>query len=159
MRCNGRLCRMLDRGDPIRAIRAVILVYREFEQTSRLSEMNMGQYRTLLFLRSGPKRAGEIAEAALLKKPTVTSRLNGLREKGWILDGTDPTDGRAARIEITPEGLAQMKGFEELLAQRFAALFPGRDLTQILETLAQIYRLLGESKEARMLDAEEMWLR
>jgi DNA-binding MarR family transcriptional regulator len=150
---------MYDAGDVVRAVRAIILVYREFEQATRGSEMNMGQYRTLLFLRSGPKRAGDIAEAALLKKPTVTSRLNGLREKGWIRDGVDPEDGRAARIEITRSGLAQMKRFEAMLGERFAALLPDSDMTQILATLAQTYHLLGASKEARMLNAEEMWLR
>lgn len=150
---------MTDSADVTRAVRAIILVYREFEQATRFDEMNLGQYRTLLFLRSGPKRAGEIAEAALLKKPTVTSRLNGLREKGWIRESIDPKDGRAARIEITRAGLAQMKRFETLLGERFFALFPDGDITQILPMLAETYRLLGASKEARMLDAEELWLR
>ncbi|MCK8784814.1 MarR family transcriptional regulator [Roseomonas sp. NAR14] len=143
----------------IRAVRAIMILYREFEQAARGSEMNTGQYRTLLFLRSGPKRAGEIAEAAMLKKPTVTSRLNGLREKGWIRDSADPRDGRAARIEITRAGVAEMKSFERLLLRRFAELFPGDELDGMLAMLSRIYMLLGESKEARMLEVEELWLR
>jgi DNA-binding MarR family transcriptional regulator len=142
----------------IRAVRAVITLYREFEQTTRNTPMNMGQYRTLLFLRSGPKRAGEIAEAAMLKKPTVTSRLNGLRDKKWIRDEVDPTDGRALRIGITRSGLSQMKQFETLLSRRLAKLFPGPNLADIHELLADMYVLLGESKEARMLEVEDRWL-
>ncbi len=151
--------RMADTLEAIRAIRAVVILYRDFEQATRNAVMNMGQYRTLLFLRSGPKRASEIAEAALLKKPTVTSRLNGLREKGWIHDEADPTDGRALRIGITRAGLAEMKRFEALLQHRMAILFPDRDLHEIHTLFAQVYVLLGQSKEMRLLEVEELWLR
>ena len=141
--------------DPVRAARAIMLVYREFEQATRSSAMTMGQYRTLLFLRSGPKRAGEIAEAALLKKPTVTARLNGLRELDWIEEKADPTDGRALRIAITQRGLQEMRAFERLLTDRLAALFPGADMA----VLARIYELLAPTREARMGSVEEQWLR
>ena len=141
--------------DPVRAARAIMLVYREFEQATRSSVMNMGQYRTLLFLRSGPKRASEIAEAAVLKKPTVTGRLNGLRELAWIEDKADPRDGRALRIAITERGLQEMHAFELLLTDRLQTLFPGADMA----VLAQLYELLAPTREARMDSVEEQWLR
>src|SRR5262245_40610357 len=94
-----------------RTVRAVVVLHRELELATRQAEMSMGQYRILLMLRTGPWRAGEIAAAASLKRPTVSVLLNGLRERGWIADSIDPVDGRVTRVELTSAGLDKMKAF------------------------------------------------
>ena len=97
---------------PLLAVRAVVAIYREFEQVARRSDVSMAQYRLMLYLRAGPKRAGEIAAAIAVAKPTISLALNALREKGWITSTTDEEDGRASRILITHAGKTRMEAFE-----------------------------------------------
>src|SRR5580658_446573 len=90
------------------AVRSIVSLYREFEQVARRADISLGQYRTMLYLRTGPKNAGAIAAAGEIKKPTVSALLNSLRDKGWITTADDPTDARVTRVVLTPEGKARM---------------------------------------------------
>ncbi len=106
----------------------MVSLYREFEQVARRSDMSMAQYRTLLYLLAGSRRAGELAAAGAVTKPTVSSMLNGLRQQGWVADADDETgDGRVTRIELTAAGRARLARFEEELADRMEQLLPGVD--------------------------------
>ena len=99
------------------AVRIVTSIYREFEQAARAGDISMAQYRLLFFLQAGPRRAGAIATAAALAKPTISLTLNGLRERGWVEDVPDP-DGRASVVALTPAGEARLASFEsELVAK------------------------------------------
>src|SRR5213595_1299607 len=93
------------------AVRIVTSIYREFENVARASDISMAQYRLLFFLQAGPRRAGAIAPAAALAKPTISLILNGLRERGWVENAPDP-DGRAAVVLLTPAGEARLASFE-----------------------------------------------
>src|SRR5690606_12256414 len=94
-------------------IRAIIVFYREFERATRDADISIGQYRTMLFLKGGAKRAGAIAAAGAVKKPTVSAMLANLREKGWITDEADPDDARALSVALTPAGLARLNALED----------------------------------------------
>ena len=83
-------------------VRLVVSLYREFEQVARRGDLSMAQYRTLLYLLGGSRRAGELAAANAVTKPTVSTMINGLRQQGWVADAVDETgDGRVTRIELT----------------------------------------------------------
>jgi len=87
----------MSKSDPTSlSVRAVVAFYREFERVTREADISLGQYRTMLYLKGGAKRAGAIAAAGAVKKPTISAMLNNLREKGWIRDEADPADGAAA---------------------------------------------------------------
>ena len=95
--------RCVDDGVP--GVRLVVSLYREFEQVARRGDMSMAQYRTLLYLLGGSRRAGELAAANAVTKPTVSSMINGLRQQGWVADTVDEAgDGRVTRVELTPAG-------------------------------------------------------
>ena len=82
-------------NDRVPGVRLVVSLYREFEQVARRGDMSMAQYRTLLYLLAGSRRAGELAAAGAVTKPTVSSMINGLRQHGWVADADDETgDGR-----------------------------------------------------------------
>ena len=70
------------------------------------SELTMPQYRVLGLLSSGHERATELASKLAVTKPTLTSLVDGLVERGLV--GREATDGdrRAVRIVITPAGRA-----------------------------------------------------
>lgn len=129
------------------AVRSVVAIYREFEQIARRSDISMAQYRLLLFLLNGPKRAGAIAAAAELAKPTVSLAINGLREKGWVKSGPG-VDGRASVVTITPEGYARMTSFEQDLAQNLNSMLD--DPADLAAALAKAYAAMDATKEIRM---------
>ena len=71
-------------NDRVPGVRLVVSLYREFEHVARRGDMSMAQYRTLLYLLGGSRRAGELAAANAVTKPTVSAMINGLREQGWV---------------------------------------------------------------------------
>ena len=140
---------------PLLAVRAVVAIYREFEQVARRSDISLAQYRLMLYLRTGPKRAGEIAAAIAVAKPTISLALNALREKGWITSSTDEEDGRASRILITAAGKTRMEAFEAELAARIAPMRGGVDAKTLSDALAAAYVAMGATREARLSDVED----
>jgi DNA-binding MarR family transcriptional regulator len=107
------------RDERVPGVRLVVSLYREFEQVARRGDMSMAQYRTLLYLLGGYRKAGELAAANAVTKPTVSSMINGLRQQGWVADAVDEGgDGRVTRIELTTAGRRRLAEFEDELAER-----------------------------------------
>jgi DNA-binding MarR family transcriptional regulator len=146
--------------DELRAlsVRAIVALYREFERVARDSDISLAQYRTMLYLRSGAKRAGAIAAAGAVKKPTISAMLANLREKGWISGETDPADGRALSVKLTKAGLKRMATFEATLAARVAEVAPSVDLGRFHAALAEVYAGMAESREERGRDIASRFL-
>ena len=137
-----------------RSVRAIVGLYRQFEQVARDSDISLAQYRMMLFLRSGPQRAGSIAAAGAVKKPTVSAMLGHLRTKGWIADTSDPADGRVVAVSLTKAGKARMEAFETALANSMAKLAPHTDLAGVHAALGELYIGMAESQEQRLKDVE-----
>ena len=70
------------------------------------SELTMPQYRVLGLLSSGHERATELASKLAVTKPTLTSLIDGLVERGFVERGGADGDRRAVRLVITPAGSA-----------------------------------------------------
>jgi DNA-binding MarR family transcriptional regulator len=139
-------------------IRAIIVFYREFERATREADISVGQYRTMLFLKGGAKRAGAIAAAGAVKKPTVSAMLANLREKGWISDETDPDDARALSVALTPAGLARLNALEDELSARLASIVPEGELAALIEALSAAYLSLRSTQAERVKDIESQFL-
>jgi DNA-binding MarR family transcriptional regulator len=139
------------KDDRVPGVRLVVSLYREFEQVARGGDMSMAQYRTLLYLLGGSRRAGELAAANAVTKPTVSSMINGLRQQGWVTDAVDDAgDGRVTRIELTPAGRARLAEFEESLARRMEELLPGVDPATTRRFFAELYGAHAETREERL---------
>lgn len=139
-------------------IRAIIVFYREFERATRDADISIGQYRTMLFLKGGAKRAGAIAAAGAVKKPTVSAMLTNLRDKGWISDETDPDDARALSVALTPAGLARLNALEDELSARLAAIVPDSEMQALLDALSAAYLSLRATTADRVKDIENQFL-
>lgn len=70
------------------------------------SELSMPQYRVLGLLSSGHERATELASKLAVAKPTLTSLIDGLVERGYVAREGADGDRRAVRLVITPAGEA-----------------------------------------------------
>jgi DNA-binding MarR family transcriptional regulator len=137
--------------DRVPGVRLVVSLYREFEQVARRGDLSMAQYRTLLYLLGGSRRAGELAAANAVTKPTVSSMIGGLRQQGWVIDAVDDTgDGRVTRIELTPAGRARLAQFETALAERMEELLPGVDQAMARRFMRELYDAHAETREDRL---------
>jgi DNA-binding MarR family transcriptional regulator len=138
-------------NERVPGVRLVVSLYREFEQVARRGDLSMAQYRTLLYLLGGSRRAGELAAANAVTKPTVSSMINGLRQQGWVTDAVDETgDGRVTRVELTAAGRDRLGRFETELADRMEELLPGVDRAEAQRLLGDLYRAHAETREERL---------
>lgn len=144
------------RGEPterqieIGAVRSIVAVFREFEQATKSASLSMAQYRLLLFLRNGPRRAGEIAATSLVTKGTISLQLAGLRERGLIDVQSHETDRRVSRVVLTGQGRAEMDAFEATLLQCLQGLTGPADRPEVMRNLHRLYLVLGDTRETRL---------
>lgn len=54
--------------------------------------------------RTGPRRITELAAAQGIAQPSMTTLVAGLERSGLVSRRPDPSDGRAALVELTPDG-------------------------------------------------------
>lgn len=134
-------------------VRSIVALSREFEQVGRQGEMSLTLYRFMLFLRNGPKRAGEIAATSLVTKATISGQITQLKEKGWVAVETEESDRRVSRVVLTAEGRAAMDRFEAALLACLENLIGEADRERILDALRDLYRALGATRESRFAQA------
>ncbi|MEI9987891.1 MAG: MarR family transcriptional regulator [Aliidongia sp.] len=134
-------------------VRCIVAVSREFDQVGKQGEMSITQYRFMLFLRNGPKRAGEIAATSLVTKATISGQITQLKEKGWVDVETDEADRRVSRVVLTAEGRAAMDRLEAKLLNCLEGLIGDADKSAILTALSDLYLALGATRESRLVDA------
>ena len=131
----------------ILSARAVVRMFYRFETATRNSDLSFAQYRILGFLQNGPHRAGQLALASAVKKPTVSTVLNGLRKRGWISDRTDPVDGRVVNLALTPSGRKRLREFDNHLANTLESYVSKADLPRISAALVRLYASLNDSTQ------------
>lgn len=127
--------------------RAIVRMFHRFESATRDSDLSFAQYRILGFLQNAPRRAGELALASAVKKPTVSTVLNGLRRRGWISDLTDSADGRVVTVVLTASGRKRLREFDDQLADTLEAYVSKAELPRISAALVRLYASLNESTQ------------
>jgi DNA-binding MarR family transcriptional regulator len=131
----------------ILSARAIVRMFHRFESAVRNSDLSFAQYRILGFLQNGPQRAGELALASAVKKPTVSTLLNGLRQRGWISDRTDSVDGRVVTVVLTRSGRKRLRAFDDQLAQTLESYISEADLPRTFAVLIGLYASLNEATQ------------
>lgn len=90
-----------------------------------------------------PQRITELAAGEGVTQPAITRVVNRLAERGWVTRGSDPRDGRAVMVQLTPAGVA---AFERLRSE-YRALVHEEMATlddDDVETLARAIDVLDE---------------
>ena len=142
-----------DRNDPVHGVRLVVSLYREFEQVARSGRPEHGPVPDAALPPRGSRRAGELAAANAVTKPTVSAMINGLRQQGWVADTVDETgDGRVTRVELTSAGRARLARFEAELADRMEELLPGVDRAEVRRFFGDLQRAHAETRQERLAD-------
>jgi DNA-binding MarR family transcriptional regulator len=77
-------------------------------------EMDRSAYGILCRLvDEGPQRLGSLAQAFGLDPSTITRQVQSLEHTGWVTRHADPTDRRAALLDVTEEGSAVLVATRE----------------------------------------------
>ena len=94
-------------------------------QLSRRDPVDTAGVRLLWHLaESGPCRPSDLAELAQLDLSTVSRHVRDLGDAGLLTRSTDPRDGRAVVLDLTPDGREVL---DESIGNRVAAVAPVLD--------------------------------
>jgi MarR family 2-MHQ and catechol resistance regulon transcriptional repressor len=127
--------------------------YRALERQATSSiesaQMGLSDFATLeLLLHKGPQRVNEIGRRIQLTSGSITTAVGRMEARGLVKRGSDPQDGRASVVELTPKGRA-------LISEVFRAHKAAMDLTaEALSpaeraSLIRLLKKIGLSAEQR----------
>lgn len=94
-----------------------------------------------LLSRCGPTHASGVAEALVVDRSVVSRQAAQLQELGLIEVQTDPSDGRARFLALTPlaeRKLAEMRAGNKALVRRRLGAWPEEDLRQFAALIARL---------------------
>ena len=132
--------------------RAIVVLFRDFERVARAAEITVPQYRFLLFLKRGPKRAGDLALQAAVGKPTASALIADMEKRGLITRETDPDDARGIRLRLTEAGLARHAAFERALAAHLLDLMGEEGADAILEATTTLAYMIDAKRDEASLE-------
>lgn len=95
----------------------------------------------------GSARIGDLARADHCSQPTMTTQVQRLEERGWVLRDPDPADRRAVLISLTDEGRALLSAVRRERAAVLAPYIDGLD-EQARARLEEAVATLGEVLDA-----------
>ena len=133
-----------------RAVRAVVFLNRLFEYETRSLDIGLAQYRLLLYLRYGPKRAGELATHASVTRPALSTLIAGMEEARLIRRSAVADDRRGVRLEITRKGLDTIERAEERFGKVFEDAAASLDREALIENLEALCKQLTLELETRV---------
>ncbi|HEY4345367.1 MAG TPA: MarR family transcriptional regulator [Parvibaculum sp.] len=133
--------------------RTVVVLFREFETIARELDITIPQYRFLLFLKRGPKRAGELAVEAAITKPTASGLIGDMEKRGLISRAPDAEDGRSVMLKLTPKGLKKHREFELALTRFLPSLLEKGDAERMLEAFSELAYIIDGRRSDGPVDA------
>ena len=107
-----------------------------------------------LLAQHGPMRVGELAARIPCPQPTATLTVSGLRAAGLVSKETDPDDGRASRVIITPGGRLALESVAESEARELACILESAGDAD-LALLRAAVPLLGGLADMAMRQSEQ----
>jgi DNA-binding MarR family transcriptional regulator len=91
--------------------------------------------------RAGAQRVTTLAAEQGVSQPSMTQLVQRLEQRGLIVRGTDPADGRVALVRLTDRGRAALIARRERNAERIAGLLgdlPEPDVRALGDALAAV---------------------
>ncbi|MDH5676105.1 MAG: MarR family transcriptional regulator [Myxococcales bacterium] len=137
-----------------RAVRAIVFSARLFEYECRQLGVSMAQYRMLLYLRHGPRRAGELAQQAAITRPSLSTLIAALEQMGLVQRSGVDADRRGVRLELTRKGLSEIGRVEKRFGEVFDDASVDCDRPRLVAALEELAAVLGDQIEARVRPEE-----
>jgi DNA-binding MarR family transcriptional regulator len=107
------------------------------------TELTLPQYRVLGLLAGGDERASQLAARLAVAKPTLTSLVDSLVERGFAARETLDGDRRVVRVSITQAGRVALRQAAAELRQVFATVLDRcADPEAVLAALVELRQAL-----------------
>ncbi len=134
-----------ERGPTGRLVKIVYTALRrELERMARQAGLTAAQWSALGMLYHFPGSTNSDLEAILLiERPSVTSLIRGMEERGWVVRVDDPHDGRSKRIYLTETGKAlaeQTRSFADLADRNVLSALAEDEQTELRRLLVKVIR-------------------
>jgi DNA-binding MarR family transcriptional regulator len=118
--------------------------------TERMGAGTAGDSRLYLLLNllydRGPTRAADLLDTLAVDQSTLSRQLASLVDRGLVQRESDPTDGRAARIVVTPLGAQTITGARHAWQSTLAGFvedWPEADRDALLRLLGRLAAALS----------------
>lgn len=102
---------------------------READAGSGVSPSRLSALSVLVF--GGPASVSELAEAEMVRSPTMTGIVRGLEDDGLIARAPDPRDGRAVILRATARGERLLHAARTRRIEAFEALLDGTTTAEL----------------------------
>lgn len=113
----------------------------------RLSEAPAAGVRVLALLdQHGPQSVSRLAGLDRSSQPSMSGAVAILVERGWVAKRVDPDDARAAVVEMTRQGRAELSASRRLMARAVATTFA--ETSHSLEELTTAVAVVRDVLEA-----------
>lgn len=134
-----------DRGPTGRLVKIVYTALRrELERLARQAGLTAAQWSALGVLYHFPGATNADLEAILLiERPSVTSLIQGMEQKGWVVRVDDPEDGRSKRIYLTESGKTlaeQTRSFADAADGSVLGALTGDERAELRRLLEKVIR-------------------
>ena len=114
------------------------------------TELTLPQYRVLGLLAGGDERASQLAARLAVAKPTLTSLVDSLVERGFAARETIDGDRRVVRVSITAAGRVALRRAAAELRGVFARVLDRcADPDAVLASLVELREALDSLWEER----------
>jgi DNA-binding MarR family transcriptional regulator len=108
--------------------------------------LHLAQDPNIPYLQKKPQKkpllASEIAESLGVSRPNITNMLNGLMDKGLIIQVEDDLDKRRKRLTLSERGEALLQNLQPHREELNAALFADLNVRQKQSFLAKVEQCL-----------------
>ncbi|MGF6601402.1 DNA-binding MarR family transcriptional regulator [Paraburkholderia sp. GAS448] len=135
-------------------VRAITAIAREFDKVARYAPVSITQYHLMLYLKDGPRSAGQVAATCLVTTATISGQIASLRENEWISAEIEPHDRRVTRLLLTEAGREALADFERLLLNCLESLISKDDRARVLSDLTHLCTSFSATRETRYADSE-----
>ena len=136
----------------IEAVRVLARLARGVEVACQKSHLSLAQYRLLGFVARSPQRASELANRASVSKPTLTSLIDGLAERGFVRREQVEGDRRGISLEVTEKGAEALKLADDLLCERLSVLTADDPERHLVQGLLHLGATLDREWDAKVAE-------
>ena len=112
-----------------------------------VSRTEIGVLRSLF---ERPRRITELAASEGVTQPAITMLVNRLEDRGWVARTSDPNDGRAVLVTLTPEGhqvFEQLRAEYRALLHEEMATLPDEDVVVLARAVEILDGLIDRLRE------------
>jgi DNA-binding MarR family transcriptional regulator len=134
-------------------VRTLVRLARALERS--VGELTLAQYRVLSYVGDGRDRATEVAGGLSLSKPTVSTMVDALVERGFLEREVVEEDRRAIRLVVTRAGRDALDAAELEMRTRLDGLLARvEDPAAVERALASLEVALDEARAERHRDRD-----